>query len=49
MTDSELSALHREKLEAMSIRESLERVERAIEFVRQCMKMVVARLAIQSL
>lgn len=49
MGDSELLTLQREKWKAMEIRDSLERVERGIEFVGQCMKMVAARLAIQSL
>ncbi|KAJ4795295.1 ATP-dependent protease La (LON) domain protein [Rhynchospora pubera] len=49
MSDTELLTVQRERLKAMELRESLERVERGITFVRQCMKMVAARLAIQSL
>ncbi|KAJ3703913.1 hypothetical protein LUZ61_007618 [Rhynchospora tenuis] len=49
MSDTELLTVQREKLKAMESRESLERVEKGIAFVRQCMKMVAARLAIQSL
>ncbi|XP_020107602.1 uncharacterized protein LOC109723580 isoform X1 [Ananas comosus] len=49
MSDSEFLALQREKLQAMNSRDTLERLHGGIEYVKQNINMVAARLAIQSL
>ncbi|KAJ3671599.1 hypothetical protein LUZ60_007678 [Juncus effusus] len=49
MLDSELETLQREKLRAMELKDTAERLERGIDFVTERIKMVAARLAIQSI
>ncbi|KAG6530762.1 uncharacterized protein LOC122045667 [Zingiber officinale] len=49
MTDSELFALQQEKLRAMDSTDTLERVNYCIQFTRNSINMVAAKLAIQSL
>lgn len=49
MSDSELLALQSEKLRAMDSRDTLERLCNGIEFTKQNINMVAAKLAIQSL
>ncbi|XP_073003809.1 uncharacterized protein [Typha latifolia] len=49
MTAAELHTLQREKLQAMDTRDTLERLGNGIEFVKQNINMVAAKLAIQSL
>ena len=41
--------LQREKLRAMDVRETLERIDDSLQLVRKSISMVVAKLAIQSL
>lgn len=48
-TQSELLELQREKLRAMDVRETLERIDDSLQLVRKSISMVVAKLAIQSL
>ncbi|KAJ4966364.1 hypothetical protein NE237_018213 [Protea cynaroides] len=48
-SQSELVALQREKLKAMQIKETSERLENSIKLVKQNISMVAAKLAIQSL
>ncbi|WOL11915.1 hypothetical protein Cni_G20679 [Canna indica] len=49
MTNSELLALQKEKLRAMDLMDTLERVECSIQFAQKSINMVAAKLAIQSL
>ncbi|KAJ9675924.1 hypothetical protein PVL29_024746 [Vitis rotundifolia] len=48
-TQSELLELQREKLRAMEVRETLERIDDSLQLVRKSISMVAAKLAIQSL
>uniref|UniRef100_A0A5B6ZZW2 Lon N-terminal domain-containing protein n=1 Tax=Davidia involucrata TaxID=16924 RepID=A0A5B6ZZW2_DAVIN len=48
-TQSELLALQKEKLRAMDIKDTIQRVDKSIEFVKKNISMVAAKLAIQSL
>ncbi|XP_059630967.1 uncharacterized protein LOC132273878 isoform X4 [Cornus florida] len=48
-TQSELLALRKEKLRAMDVKDTLERLDSSTEFVKKNISMVAAKLAIQSL
>ncbi|XP_058189838.1 uncharacterized protein LOC131307377 isoform X3 [Rhododendron vialii] len=48
-TPTELRQLQREKLRAMEVKDTLERLNQSLEFVRNNISMVAAKLAIQSL
>ncbi|KAA8538690.1 hypothetical protein F0562_028329 [Nyssa sinensis] len=48
-TQSELLQLQKEKLRAMDIKDTIQRVDKSIEFVKKNISMVAAKLAIQSL
>lgn len=48
-TQSELAKLQREKLRAMDVRDTVERLNISIELARNNISMTAAKLAIQSL
>ncbi|XP_071686229.1 uncharacterized protein [Rutidosis leptorrhynchoides] len=48
-THSEMLRLQEEKLKAMDVKETIERLEHSLSFVKNCASMTAAKLAIQSL
>ncbi len=48
-TQSELLKLQRQKLRAMVLKDTLQRLEHSLEIVKENISMVAAKLAIQSL